>query len=169
MREWEKRESVPLVFATPIDYFRELDKMRSTLPRVKGIVDPVGWPFWYGSCGSQGSTTGANATPETWSRPRFSQFLERWREHRIRQIQIESLWRDKLTLDPHDGLYVGDADVVDLIHLASRRIRMPAVAQSGHRENQPGHCRRSRTAGAGVFQSHELAAARESSKSMRSS
>src|SRR4030095_10689985 len=28
------------------------------------------------------------------------------------------LWRDKLTLDPHDGLYVGDADVVDLIHLA---------------------------------------------------
>ena len=135
MREWEKRESVPLVFATPIDYFRELDKMRSSLPRVKGIVDPVGWPFWYGSCGSQG--------------------LDNWRERNTRDLveaeifstfgtlagapypaeQIESLWCDKLTLDPHDGLYVGDADVVELIQLARhveyecRQLRNQAIAR----------------------------------------
>jgi alpha-mannosidase len=133
VREWARRETVPLVFATPIDYFRELDKVRSGLPRVEGIVDPIGWPFWYGSCGSQG--------------------LDNWRERNTRDLveaeifsslgavagaeypaaALESLWYDKLTLDPHDGLYVGDGDVMDLIQLARhvehacRRLRERAV------------------------------------------
>ena len=139
VREWEERESVPLVFATPIEYFRELDKVRSTLPRVKGIVDPVGWPFWYGSCGSQG--------------------LDNWRERNTRDLveaeifcsfgalggaayparQLESLWYDKLTLDPHDGLYVGDQDVMDLIQLGRhveyecRQLRTQAMEGLSHR------------------------------------
>ncbi len=116
-REWRKRESVPIQFATPIDYFRELEKVRSKLPKVRGIVDSVGWPFWYGSCGSRG--------------------LDNWRDRNARDLveaeiwcslgslfgipypsaRIESLWREKLTLDPHDGLYVGEEDVMELIAL----------------------------------------------------
>jgi alpha-mannosidase len=115
IREWRKRESIPLNFATPADYFGELEKVRSTLPRVKGVIDPVGWPYWYGSCGSKG--------------------LDNWRERTARDLveaeifaclgslmglhypvqQIDMLWQNKLTLDPHDGLYVGDQDLMDLI------------------------------------------------------
>ncbi len=118
LREWKKRESVPFVFATPTEYFTELDKMRSALPRIKGVLDPVGWPFWYGGGGSHG--------------------LYIWRERNARDLveaeifcsmgsllgasypakQIESLWYDKLRLDPHDGLYVGDDDVMELVELA---------------------------------------------------
>ena len=117
MNEWARRESVPLIFATPIEYFREIDKSRSRLPRVKGIVDPVGWPYWYGATGSRG--------------------LYRWREHGTRALveaeilcclgsldgmeypaqRLESLWYDNLTLHFHDGLYVGDEDVMALIEL----------------------------------------------------
>ena len=139
VQEWKKRESVPLVFATPIDYFRELEKVRSGLPRVRGIVDPVGWPFWYGGCGSKG--------------------LDNWRERTTRDLveaeiftclgslvgvnypakEIESLWQGKLTLEPHDGLYVADQDVMDLIDLGRqvgykcRQFRGQAMERSSHR------------------------------------
>jgi alpha-mannosidase len=114
VREWQKREPVPLTFGTPIEYFRELDQRRSRLPRLKGSVDPVGWPFWYGSCGSHS--------------------LDNWRERTTRDLveaeilscvgnlegmpfpasQIDGLWRDALTLHFHDGLFVGDEDFVAL-------------------------------------------------------
>jgi alpha-mannosidase len=114
VRDWEKHESIPLKFATPADYFLELDRMRSSLRHVRGAIDTVGWPFWYGSCGSRG--------------------LDNWRERNTVALveaeifsslgglvgsaypdrQIEALWYDKLTLDPHDGLYVTDEDMMDL-------------------------------------------------------
>ena len=139
VREWRKQEKVPLSFATPIDYFREMDKVRSTLPRVRGIVDPVGWPFWYGNCGSKG--------------------LDNWRERTTRDLveaeifsclgnlvglaypgrRIDSLWNQKLTLHFHDGLYVGDEDVVKLNELGRqvayqcRQLRTQALEGLGHR------------------------------------
>ena len=54
IREWNQRESVPLAFATPSDYFQEMGRERSKLSRVQGVLDPVGWPYWYGNCGSKG-------------------------------------------------------------------------------------------------------------------
>jgi alpha-mannosidase len=139
LREWKKRESVPLKFAIPIEYFTELDKFRSSLPRVKGVIEPVGWPYWYGGCGSQG--------------------LYQWRERNTRDLveaeifssigslldasypaqHIESLWYDKLTLDPHDGLYVADEDVMALIDLARnveyecRELRREVMKRLSHR------------------------------------
>ena len=139
LREWMNRESVQLRFAIPIDYFRELDKVRSTLPRVRGIVDPVGWPFWYGNCGSKG--------------------LDNWRERTTRDLveaeifsclgslaggaypgrRIDSLWNQKLTLHFHDGLYVGDEDVIKLSELGRqveyqcRQLRRQAMQRLSHR------------------------------------
>ena len=139
VREWKNRESVPLVFATPIDYFQELEKVRSRLPRVRGVVDPVGWPFWYGNCGSKG--------------------LDNWRERTTRDLveveifsclgsllglsypakQIEALWQEKLMLHPHDGLYVADQDVMDLIRVGQRveyecrQLRRQAIQKLSHR------------------------------------
>lgn len=139
VREWPSHESIPLSFATPADYFRQLEEKRSTLPRVKGIIDPVGWPYWYGSCGSKG--------------------LDNWRERTARDLveaeifacfgslqglrypveHIDSLWQKKLTLDPHDGLYVGDQDVMDLIAVGRQvgyecqQLREQSMERVGHR------------------------------------
>ena len=139
LREWKERESVPLVFATPIDYFTQLEKVRSALPRVKGVIDPVGWPYWYGGTGSHG--------------------LYLWRERNTRNLveaeifssvgsllgvsypakQIESLWYDKLTLEPHDGLYVADEDVMALIDVGRNveydceQLRTQVMKELSHR------------------------------------
>lgn len=38
VEEWNKRETVPMAFATPLEYFKELEK--EELPVVKGTLDP---------------------------------------------------------------------------------------------------------------------------------
>ena len=117
LTEWQKREQAPAMFATPVDYFREVEKTRDRLPRVDGIVDPVGWPFWYGQCGSRG--------------------LDNWRErtnHRLVEAEVyaslakvlgvefptenlDSLWLRAMTLLPHDGLYVSAQDMEEGVQL----------------------------------------------------
>jgi len=132
LREWKKRESVPFVFATPIENLRELDTVRSKLPRVKGVPGPVGWPYWYRGCGSHG--------------------LYVWRQRSVRDLvsaeifssmgalfglpypseRLESLWYDSLSLHFHDGLYVGEEDVDRLVALVAKaipRIHRPAGSQ----------------------------------------
>lgn len=54
IREWNKREKIPLKFGTPIDFFRELEKEEATLPRHNGVLDPTMWTFWYGLNGNEG-------------------------------------------------------------------------------------------------------------------
>lgn len=54
IREWNKREKVPLKFGTPIEFFHEVEKERATLPRHYGILDPCMWTIWYGLNGNQG-------------------------------------------------------------------------------------------------------------------
>jgi len=117
LREWKRREAVPLIFASPIEYFAELEKVRSTLPRVKEVLDPVGWPYWYGGCGSHGLYTWRERTTRSLVEAEIACSLGTLAGLTYPANQIESLWYDSLTLYPHDGLYVGDEDVADLVEL----------------------------------------------------
>ena len=54
VREWNRREKIPLNFGTPVDFFRGLEKERATLPRHNGILDPCMWTYWYGLNGNEG-------------------------------------------------------------------------------------------------------------------
>lgn len=49
--EWNKREKVPMRFATPLEYFAELEKRSDSLPVWKGILDPIGWGMAHGGKG----------------------------------------------------------------------------------------------------------------------
>jgi alpha-mannosidase len=115
INEWRTRESVPVSFATPADYFAELEKLRTKLPRVKGIIDPVGWPYWYGSCGSKGLDNSRERTARDLVEAEIFSSLGSLVGMTYPVQQFDSLWQDKLTLDPHDGLYVCDQDVMQLI------------------------------------------------------
>ncbi len=111
-REWQRRESTPLRFATPTEYFAELEKARDSIPRFSGPVDPVGWPFWYGQCGSKGldnwrdRVNHALVEAEIYSAMATSAAGAAYPE-----AHLEELWYEALTLYPHDGLYVGDEDM----------------------------------------------------------
>lgn len=43
IKEWNRREKIPMEFGTPLDYFKELEKHTKKLPVWKGIIDPVGY------------------------------------------------------------------------------------------------------------------------------
>ena len=117
VKEWGKRESTPLAFATPVDFFHEVDKVRDSLPRVDGMVDPVGWPFWYGNCGSEGLDNWRERTTRDLVEAEIFASMASHVGSEFPEAQIESLWNEKLTLDPHDGLFVGDEDVMELIEV----------------------------------------------------
>jgi alpha-mannosidase len=51
VEEWNRRESAPLGFATPQEYFRELEKERAELPNIAGILDATQWTHWFGRDG----------------------------------------------------------------------------------------------------------------------
>lgn len=117
VKEWQRRESVPLRFAIPTEFYAELEKERSKTPRFSGPVDPVGWPFWYGQCGSRGLDNWRDrVNNELVEAEVFGCFAaEVGRPYP--EAELESLWYEALTLYPHDGLYVGDEDMANAVRL----------------------------------------------------
>ena len=116
-KEWQKRESTPLRFATPTEYYAELEKARAVTPRFRGPVDPVGWPFWYGQCGSRGLDNWRDRVNHELVEAEIYNCLAGHGERPYPEAEIEGLWYEALTLYPHDGLYVGDEDMADAVQL----------------------------------------------------
>lgn len=48
VEEWNKREKVSIKFATPAEYFTELEKRGEKIPIWKGILDPLAWVMGHG-------------------------------------------------------------------------------------------------------------------------
>ena len=139
VREWTKRESTPLDFATPLDFYRELEKQRPTLPRVKGVIEPVGWPFWYGQCGSKGLDNWRDRTAQNLVEAEIFSSMAGWLGAGYPEAELESLWYDGLFLFPHDGLYVGDEDLSEGIRVGRHvvyeceQLRRRALTLLSHR------------------------------------
>lgn len=53
IRRWNEAETSRIGFATPVDYFRTLEKS-APLPVHSGVVDPTMWTYWYGLNGNRG-------------------------------------------------------------------------------------------------------------------
>ena len=139
VREWAKRESIPLDFATPIDFYHELEKQRSTLPRVKGVIEPVGWPFWYGQCGSKGLDNWRDRSAQRLVEAEIFSSMASWLDVDYPETKLETLWYDGLFLFPHDGLYVSDEDLSDGIRVGGHvvyeceQLRHEALTLLSHR------------------------------------
>ena len=115
--EWQRREDVPLQFATPTEYFAELEKSRDLIPRFAGPVDPVGWPFWYGQCGSRGLDNWRDRVNNELVEAEAYSSMAASMGAAYPESRLEELWYEALTLYPHDGLYVGDEDMPDAIEV----------------------------------------------------
>ena len=139
VREWAKRESIPLDFATPLDFYRELEKQRSTLPRVKGVIEPVGWPFWYGQCGSLGLDNWRDRSALGLVEAEIFSSMASWLGADYPEEDLEALWYDGLFLFPHDGLYISDEDLSDGIRVGGHvvyecgELRQRAMTMLSHR------------------------------------
>ena len=139
VKEWERRESTPLRFATPTEYFAELEKAREEIPRFSGPVDPVGWPFWYGQCGSRGLDNWRDRVNNELVESEAYSAMAASAGASYPESRIEELWYEALTLYPHDGLYVGDEDMPDAIAIGRNvtfhadRLRKEAMRQLTHR------------------------------------
>lgn len=53
-QKWNEHEEPKLVFATPVEYFRSMQKETASLPRHRGVLEPTLWTFLYGTGGDQG-------------------------------------------------------------------------------------------------------------------
>ena len=139
VRAWQERETVPLRFATPTEYFAELEKARASIPRFSGPVDPVGWPFWYGQCGSHGLDNWRDRVNHELVEAEVYSSLASSAGAGFPEARIEDLWYEALTLYPHDGLYVGDEDMPEAIETGRNvtfqadRIRREAMRKLTHR------------------------------------
>lgn len=139
VKAWQQRESTPLRFATPTEYFAELEKARSAIPRFRGPVDPVGWPFWYGQCGSRGLDNWRDRVNNELVEAEIYSALVAQVGAAYPEAKIEDLWYEALTLYPHDGLYVGDEDMPDAIEVGRNvtfhadRLRKEAMRKLTHR------------------------------------
>lgn len=139
VKAWQQRESTPLRFATPTEYFAELEKARSAIPRFSGPVDPVGWPFWYGQCGSHGLDNWRDRVNNELVEAETYSALAAQVGAAYPEAKIEDLWHEALTLYPHDGLYVGDEDMPDAIEVGRNvtfhadRLRKEAMRHLTHR------------------------------------
>lgn len=139
VKAWQQRESTPLRFVTPTEYFAELEKARSAIPRFSGPVDPVGWPFWYGQCGSRGLDNWRDRVNHQLVEAEVYSSLAACAGSAYPESRIEELWHEALTLYPHDGLYVGDEDMPDAIEIGRNvthhagRLRKEAMRQIAHR------------------------------------
>ena len=139
VKAWQRRETVPLRFVTPTEYFAELEKSRALIPRFSGPVDPVGWPFWYGQCGSHGLDNWRDRVNHDLVEAEVYGCLASCAGSQYPESRIEELWHEALTLYPHDGLYVGDEDMPDAIAIGRNvtfqagRLRKEAMRQLTHR------------------------------------
>ena len=139
VKAWQQRETVPLRFVTPTEYFAELEKSRDLIPRFSGPVDPVGWPFWYGQCGSRGLDNWRDRVNHELVEAEVYSSFASCAGSEYPEAKIEELWHEALTLYPHDGLYVGDEDMPDAIEIGRNvtfqagRLRKEAMRLLTHR------------------------------------
>jgi len=54
MKQWNKQEPIPLGFATPLEYFQELEKWKRAIPVLSGSLDPCEVCYNVGWGGSEG-------------------------------------------------------------------------------------------------------------------
>ncbi len=52
VKEWRRKENIPLKFATPREYFLELEKHKNRIPTISGVLDSASAACRYGTLGN---------------------------------------------------------------------------------------------------------------------
>jgi alpha-mannosidase len=110
IREWNKHEKIPLQFGTPIDFFRELEKEKATLPRHNGILDPTMWTFWYGLNGNEGLRLWRTQADQALVSGECFWSCAAALGDSYPETRYESLWHDLLRAYSHAQMWLFSAD-----------------------------------------------------------
>jgi hypothetical protein len=117
-RKWNEHEQAKLAFATPVEYFRAMQKEAASLPRHDGVLEPTMWTFLYGTGGDQGLVLWRARTEQLLvSAERFLSCGTSLGEP-YPGSQLETLWHDLLRAHSHaqDVLFAQDyAEQLDLV------------------------------------------------------
>ena len=98
---WRQKESIPLSFATPVEYFHELEKQRASLPRYEGIVDATMWTYWYGLNGNEALRVWRSRTDQALVTAEAVCCLAHGLSDHYPEGEFERLWRRLLGVYSH--------------------------------------------------------------------
>ena len=133
IQEWRKREQIPLQFATPVEFFQEVEKERAHLPVHRGVLEPTMWTYWYGLNGNKSLRLWKTATDEaTVQAEKFQLIASLW-EGKYAEKELYECWRDLLQVSSHaqQWLFVQDyqqqLDLVENAHFRATRLAREAL------------------------------------------
>ena len=116
VERWNENESARMQFATPLDYFRDVEQHLDKVPIVKGPVDPVGWSYWYGQIGNESLRTWRlKAEEQLLTAEKLAAVCSLRLDDAYPQDHIERLWLDLLSTCPHATLWLFTQDYDDML------------------------------------------------------
>ena len=111
VHRWNENGTSPMQFATPLDYFQDVQAHIEQVPIIEGPVDPVGWSYWYGQIGNESLRTWRLTCEERLlTAEKLAAVCSLKLGDEYPQEQIEQLWHDFLSCCPHATLWLFTED-----------------------------------------------------------
>ncbi|MBC7328277.1 GNAT family N-acetyltransferase, partial [bacterium] len=118
--EWNKREDIPMVFATPLEYFKELEK--EELPIIKGTLDPCDVCYNAAFAGSYGLWKLRLETDKELTLAESLGAIAKIIGEPVDTSLLINLWENLLNYSAHATQWLFQKDFDDLYNLALRTI-----------------------------------------------
>ncbi len=120
INEWNKREKTKILFGTPIEYFKEIEKEK--LPKFKGTIDPC--DVCYNAC--YGGSSGLwflriIADRELTNAEKISTIASIY-GFKYPQTKFENLWKNILLFSSHATQWLFEDDFNEIYNLALKTI-----------------------------------------------
>ncbi|MGC8889832.1 MAG: glycosyl hydrolase-related protein [bacterium] len=118
VEEWNRQEKTPMIFATPLEFYKALENIREALPTIEGTIDPcdvcynAAWNGEKGLWALRYKGDCALVEAEKWNT--ISSMFTR------DNTNYQSLWEDLLTSSAHATQWLFEEDFQEIYSLASR-------------------------------------------------
>ena len=120
IEEWNARDMGEMRFATPAEYFSELEKEADALPTVRGTLDVTGWTYWYGQIGNESLREWRVRDDIALVCAEMLSEIGRALEIPSPASDLEALWWDLLRTCPHATLWLFEEDYRELLNRAKQ-------------------------------------------------
>ncbi len=149
VKEWNERESIPMVFATPLEYFKELEK--EELPKIKGTLDPCDVCYNAAFGGSFGLWRLRLVTDRELSLAEIWSSIESLIENKEEENFFQPLWENLLNYSAHATQWLFQDDFDKLYIIALQTIEKAREKKSQSLKTISQHIQRKKETKAIVF------------------
>lgn len=120
LREWNRREPSRMKFGTPQEYCRALEPYRDSLPVHRGVVDPIGWSYWFGQLGNLSLRSLRVCADLELTSAEFWCAAASVTGRRYPASSIDDVWMRLLKTSPHAVLWLFEEDYAELLRDVDR-------------------------------------------------